>query len=125
MYSSLSLDLFPVNLDINFIKVSCYRFLRIYFCLLLIFLSGLSGETFSFLPNGDGPARYRILNFHQKYRNQYEWSTVGFFKDGKLTDVSGRFSSLFLHILCNLILLFSRSNIFCFVSYDLDISAKN
>lgn len=55
----------------------------------ILLLPGLSGENFSFLLNGDGPARYRILNFRQKSTNQYEWSTVGFFKEGKLTGVSG------------------------------------
>ncbi|CAC5419214.1 Metabotropic glutamate receptor 2,Metabotropic glutamate receptor 3,Metabotropic glutamate receptor 8,Metabotropic glutamate receptor 4,Metabotropic glutamate receptor 5,Metabotropic glutamate receptor 6 [Mytilus coruscus] len=55
--------------------------------LLEVQFKGLSGDDFQFLPNGDGPARYRILNFHQKDKGVYEWSTVGYFKNGNLTEM--------------------------------------
>ncbi|KAL4221716.1 hypothetical protein ACF0H5_019971 [Mactra antiquata] len=45
---------------------------------------GLTGQEFKFLPNGDGPARYRILNFRQKTLGEFEWETVGYFDNGKL-----------------------------------------
>ncbi|XP_061197748.1 metabotropic glutamate receptor-like [Saccostrea echinata] len=41
--------------------------------------TGLSGQQFAFLPNGDAPARYRILNYRQVTRGRYEWKTIGFF----------------------------------------------
>lgn len=41
--------------------------------------TGLSGQEFAFLPNGDAPARYRILNYRQVDRGRFEWKTVGFF----------------------------------------------
>ena len=66
-----------------------------WFILLRIYLHcilGLSGDDFRFLSNGDGPPRYRILNFHQSGNDSYVWSTVGFFKHGNLTDVSNSFS---------------------------------
>eukprot|EP00106_Octopus_bimaculoides_P023794 XP_014791236.1 PREDICTED: metabotropic glutamate receptor 4-like isoform X2 [Octopus bimaculoides] len=56
--------------------------------LLKVDFQGLSGQNFTFLPNGDGPARYRILNYRQKSLNQFEWNSVGFFKDGKLRDMN-------------------------------------
>ncbi|XP_060584648.1 metabotropic glutamate receptor 8-like [Ruditapes philippinarum] len=49
--------------------------------------TGLSGQHFQFLPNGDGPARYRILNFRQTSPGVYKWETVGFFDNGHLIDV--------------------------------------
>ena len=65
--------------DIYVLLKSCYFFV------------GLSGGDFRFLSNGDGPARYRILNFYQARKGIYEWNTVGFFKDGNLTEVCGCF----------------------------------
>ncbi|XP_060068565.1 metabotropic glutamate receptor 6-like [Ylistrum balloti] len=56
--------------------------------LLNVSFTGLSGQEFSFLANGDGPARYRILNFRQKSNGEYSWDTVGFFKNGSLIGVS-------------------------------------
>ncbi|XP_062575063.1 metabotropic glutamate receptor 3-like [Saccostrea cucullata] len=41
--------------------------------------TGLSGQQFAFLPYGDAPARYRILNYRQVTRGRYEWKTIGFF----------------------------------------------
>ena len=59
-----------------------------------IFSTGLSGQHFSFLPNGDGPARYRILNFRQTTPGQYSWDTVGYFDNGHLVDVSIYFAAV-------------------------------
>lgn len=49
---------------------------------------GLTGQDFEFLENGDGPARYRILNFRQTQPGIFQWDTVGYFKDGQLMNVS-------------------------------------
>ena len=48
-------------------------------------MSGLSGTRFNFLPNGDPPARYRILNFRQPTPGHYEWVDVGNFYNKELT----------------------------------------
>ncbi|KAK3599614.1 hypothetical protein CHS0354_035855 [Potamilus streckersoni] len=56
--------------------------------LLHVNFTGLSDQPFSFLPNGDGPPRYRILNFRQKSRGIYSWDTVGFFNNGHLINMS-------------------------------------
>lgn len=52
-------------------------------------LTGLSGQEFSFLPNGDGPSRYRILNFRRTSSGSYEWATIGYYKNGHMDLVSG------------------------------------
>ncbi|ELT99213.1 hypothetical protein CAPTEDRAFT_202413 [Capitella teleta] len=44
--------------------------------LLKVNFTGLSGEPFHFLPNGDGPPRYRILNFRQVSPGEYKWITI-------------------------------------------------
>ena len=68
-----------------------YAYILCNFVLLLyehhIFLltSGLSGNNFRFLPNGDPTAKYRILNFRQPTPGNFEWVTVGMFEDKKLT----------------------------------------
>lgn len=54
----------------------------------ILFATGLAGQEFEFLPNGDGPARYRILNFRQTQPGIFQWDTVGYFKDGQLMNVS-------------------------------------
>ena len=51
----------------------------------MVFTLGLSGTRFNFLPNGDPPARYRILNFRQPTPGNYEWVTVGNFYNKELT----------------------------------------
>ena len=48
-------------------------------------LTGLSGQEFHFLSNGDGPSRYRVLNFRRKEDSGWEWVTIGFFRRGNLT----------------------------------------
>lgn len=45
---------------------------------------GLSGQNFAFLPNGDAPARYRILNYRQVERGRFEWKTIGYFLEKHL-----------------------------------------
>ena len=49
------------------------------------FIPGLSNQNFEFLPNGDGPPRYRILNFRQPTPGKYEWVTIGMFENKQLT----------------------------------------
>ena len=44
-------------------------------------------RSFKFLPNGDGPARYRIINFRRNQFGEFEWKPVGLFKDGQLQNV--------------------------------------
>uniref|UniRef100_A0A8W8JRJ7 G-protein coupled receptors family 3 profile domain-containing protein n=1 Tax=Magallana gigas TaxID=29159 RepID=A0A8W8JRJ7_MAGGI len=46
--------------------------------------TGLSGQDFAFLPNGDAPARYRILNYRQVERGRFEWKTIGYFLEKHL-----------------------------------------
>ncbi|XP_050413561.2 metabotropic glutamate receptor [Patella vulgata] len=53
--------------------------------LLDVSFKSMNGQDFQFLPNGDGPSRYRILNFRQTSPGEYEWATIGFFRDGNLT----------------------------------------
>ncbi|ESO83631.1 hypothetical protein LOTGIDRAFT_133010 [Lottia gigantea] len=53
--------------------------------LLDVRFKSMAGTEFQFLPNGDGPSRYRILNFVQTSPGKYEWRTIGFFRDGNLT----------------------------------------
>ncbi|WAR15526.1 GRM-like protein, partial [Mya arenaria] len=55
--------------------------------LLNVNFTGMSEQHFRFLSNGDGPARYRILNFRQTFLGKYEWKTVGYFDNGRLFDV--------------------------------------
>ena len=50
----------------------------------ILHFSGLSGTKFNFLPNGDPPARYRILNFRQPTPGHYEWVDVGNFYNKEL-----------------------------------------
>ncbi|KAK7490923.1 hypothetical protein BaRGS_00017795, partial [Batillaria attramentaria] len=52
--------------------------------LLNVRFTGLSGQKFRFLPNGDGPSRYRILNFRRTAQGDFEWATIGYYRDGKL-----------------------------------------
>ncbi|XP_035825890.1 metabotropic glutamate receptor 4-like [Aplysia californica] len=59
--------------------------------LLKVKFTGLSGQDFQFLDNGDGPSRYRILNFRRDdVTGEYEWATVGFYRHGHLNIVSSR-----------------------------------
>lgn len=54
----------------------------------ICFSLGLSGQEFKFLSSGDGPARYRILNFRKNEdTGEYEWATVGFYKNDRLNIV--------------------------------------
>ncbi|VVD04788.1 unnamed protein product [Leptidea sinapis] len=46
--------------------------------------TGSSGDEFHFDANGDGPARYNILNFKQLRRDVYQWVKVGQYLDGEL-----------------------------------------
>ena len=50
--------------------------------------TGLSGQKFHFLANGDGPSRYRVLNFRRVEGGHFEWATIGFYLHGNLTLVS-------------------------------------
>ncbi|CAK9299002.1 unnamed protein product [Gordionus sp. m RMFG-2023] len=43
--------------------------------------TGLSGDNFEFLPNGDGPPRYNILHFKQVAPGIYKWVKVGKYVD--------------------------------------------
>ena len=45
----------------------------------------MSGHRFRFLPNGDPPPKYRILNFRQPRPGHYEWVTVGTYDNKKLS----------------------------------------
>ncbi|XP_067659268.1 metabotropic glutamate receptor 8-like [Haliotis asinina] len=56
--------------------------------LLNVSFTGLSGQHFQFLSNGDGPSRYRILNFRRNDAGHFEWATVGYFRGGNLTITS-------------------------------------
>lgn len=46
---------------------------------------GLAGDSFHFLPNGDVPPKYRILNYKRTSATNYSWVTVGTYEDGNLT----------------------------------------
>ena len=56
--------------------------------LLVSAATGLSGQKFHFLANGDGPSRYRVLNFRRSEDGHFEWATIGFYLHGNLTLVS-------------------------------------
>ncbi|GFS23618.1 metabotropic glutamate receptor [Elysia marginata] len=57
--------------------------------LLKVRFTGLSGQKFQFLSNGDGPSRYQILNYRRNGDGEYEWATVGYFRNGVLNITSG------------------------------------
>uniref|UniRef100_A0A8D8Q587 Metabotropic glutamate receptor 8 n=1 Tax=Cacopsylla melanoneura TaxID=428564 RepID=A0A8D8Q587_9HEMI len=45
---------------------------------------GLSGDSFKFDQNGDGPARYNIIHFKEMTPGSYEWVRVGEYMEGEL-----------------------------------------
>ncbi|RUS89252.1 hypothetical protein EGW08_002995, partial [Elysia chlorotica] len=57
--------------------------------LLKVHFTGLSGQKFQFLPNGDGPSRYQILNYRRTETGEYEWATVGYYRHGLLKITKG------------------------------------
>ena len=49
--------------------------------LLKVKFRSLSGDPFHFKDNGDGPARYRILNFQRNTDGQtFSWRSVGSYR---------------------------------------------
>ena len=88
--------------------------------LVMFLIKGLSGHRFRFLPNGDPPAKYRILNFRQPTAGNYEWVTVGTYDQKKLS-VSFLFvnisisSDVDLFISC---LISSQGHVFCPLFYS-------
>ncbi|KAH1009695.1 hypothetical protein HUJ04_002015 [Dendroctonus ponderosae] len=46
--------------------------------------TGLSGDSFHFDENGDGPARYNIIHFKQVSPGKYQWVRVGEYMEGSL-----------------------------------------
>ncbi|XP_071522528.1 uncharacterized protein [Panulirus ornatus] len=46
--------------------------------------TGLSGDSFRFDQQGDGPARYNIIHFKQTSPARYDWVTVGQYVQGEL-----------------------------------------
>ena len=47
-------------------------------------ITGLSGDRFQFDEQGDGPARYNIIQFKQVAYGRYRWVQVGEYKYRKL-----------------------------------------
>lgn len=62
------------------------------------FIPGLSGDSFHFDENGDGPARYNIIHFKQVSPGKYQWVRVGEYMEGSLVlNMSGTTKTFFIH----------------------------
>ena len=66
---------------------------------------GLVGGSFKFLPNGDAPAKYRVLNFKRVSAKEYNWVAVGTYNEGNLAVIRKQLNNTYLN---NLVLFHIR-----------------